>query len=94
VASFGIGVTDAYQGQGVGKLLTGAMMDLADNWLGLARLELTVFTDNTKAKALYEQFGFVLEGTMRGYALRRGWYSDTYCMARLNPRFSGMLQNK
>lgn len=39
------------------------ILDLADNWLMLARIELGVFTDNEKAIKLYEKFGFKIEGT-------------------------------
>ncbi len=34
------------------------ILDLADNWLMLVRIELGVFTDNEKAIKLYEKFGF------------------------------------
>lgn len=43
-------------------------LDLADNWLGLSRVELTVFTDNATAIALYEKFGFEIEATHRRFA--------------------------
>jgi putative acetyltransferase len=56
---------------------------MADNWLRIVRLELTVYTDNPAALHLYEKFGFVIEGTHRAYALRDGTYVDTYCMARV-----------
>jgi putative acetyltransferase len=50
--------------KGVGHALLEAMLDLADNWLNLARLALFVFTDNTHAVRLYERLGFTIEGTM------------------------------
>ena len=62
-----------------------AAIDLADNWLNLLRLELTVYADNLAAQRLYEGQGFVLEGTHRGYALRQGRYVDALAMARLHP---------
>ncbi len=40
-------------------------MDLADNWLNLQRLELTVYSDNAAAIALYRKFGFEQEGCHR-----------------------------
>jgi putative acetyltransferase len=86
VASFGMAVHDDYQGQGVGSALMAAMLDLADNWLGLRRIELTVYTDNAPAIRLYEKFGFLIEGTARAYALRAGSYVDAYFMARLRLR--------
>jgi putative acetyltransferase len=82
-ASFGMAVHDDFQGQGIGSALMRAMLDLTDNWLGLRRLELFVYTDNQPAIHLYEKFGFQIEGTARGYALRAGQYVDAYMMARL-----------
>ena len=62
-----------------------AICDYADNWAQILRLELGVFTDNLAAIALYKKFGFVIEGTHRGYALRHGQFADSYTMARLHP---------
>jgi L-phenylalanine/L-methionine N-acetyltransferase len=33
--------------------------------------------------ALYEMFGFEIEGTHRRYAFRNGEYADAYSMARV-----------
>lgn len=79
----GMAVHDAFQGRGVGGALLAAALDLADNWLGLRRVALTVYTDNAPAIHLYEQFGFVVEGTLRDYAFRAGTYVDAHQMARL-----------
>lgn len=85
VGTLGMAVRDDWQGRGVGSALMTAALELADGWLQLTRVELTVFTDNAPAVALYEKFGFVLEGTHKGYAFRDGAYVDTYTMARLRP---------
>jgi putative acetyltransferase len=69
----------------VGTALVKAAVDLADNWLHLLRLELTVWADNAVARRLYERHGFVLEGTHRAYAFRHGRYVDAHAMARLHP---------
>jgi putative acetyltransferase len=61
------------------------MIDLADNWLGLRRIELTVFADNVAAIHLYQKCGFTIEGTARQFALREGAYCDAHTMARLHP---------
>ncbi len=84
--SLGMAVPAAWQRKGVGTALLGAIIELADHWLGLARLELTVYVDNEAALALYRKHDFEIEGTMRGYALRRGALVDTYAMARLRDR--------
>jgi len=81
----GINVAADWQGRGVGKLLMHSLCDYADNWLGLLRIELDVFADNTRAQALYGRFGFVREGVRRCEALRDGVYVDGWLMARLNP---------
>jgi putative acetyltransferase len=62
-----------------------ALMDLADNWYGLRRLELTVYADNPAAVHLYQKFGFTIEGTAHQYALRNGELVDALYMARLRP---------
>ena len=82
-AGLGMAVRDDWQRRGVGTALMRAAIDLADNWLNYRRLELTVYTDNAAALALYRKFGFVVEGTLVAYAYRNGRYVDTYTMARL-----------
>ncbi len=82
----GLGVVSPWQGKGVGSGLLGALVDLADNWLNVFRLELTVYVDNERAIALYRKFGFEMEGTHRAYALRAGQYVDACAMARLRPK--------
>jgi putative acetyltransferase len=82
-ATLGMAVRDDYQGKGVGTALLRELIDAADNWLGLRRLELTVYTDNERAIRLYQRFGFETEGAHRGYALKAGVYADALVMARL-----------
>ncbi|MFO1415354.1 MAG: GNAT family N-acetyltransferase [Burkholderiales bacterium] len=83
--SIGMSVRDDWQGKGVGTALMKALLDLADHWFAYRRLELTVYTDNAAAIALYRKFGFEVEGTLRQYALRDGVLVDAYTMARLRP---------
>jgi len=79
----GISVHEEWQGKGVGAALMRAILDLADNWLNLTRIELEVFADNEAAIHLYERFGFEVEGTLRQHAFRDGTYVDSKIMARL-----------
>ncbi len=81
--SIGMAVHDAYSGRGAGSALMGAIIDLADNWLQLKRLELSAYADNARAIALYERFGFEREGLHRAYSWRNGAYVDSLAMARL-----------
>jgi L-phenylalanine/L-methionine N-acetyltransferase len=79
----GICVHDDFHRRGIGTALLGALIDAADRWLNLRRLELTVYVDNAPAIALYKKFGFAIEGTRRQDAFRDGRFVDSYAMARL-----------
>ena len=84
-AALGMSVRDEWHRRGVGSALLAAAVDLADNWLNFKRIELTVYTDNAVALALYRKFGFEIEGTLRAYAFRGGRFIDAYTMARIAP---------
>lgn len=84
-ASIGMGVHDDYAGRGIGRALLSAALDVADNWLNLTRIELSVYTDNERAIRLYHRAGFEVEGTLRNFAFRNGVLVDALTMARLGP---------
>jgi putative acetyltransferase len=81
-AGVGLYVHASHQRKGIGKTLMDAILDIADNWLKLKRVELSVFTDNEPAIALYKKMGFVVEGTKKYSAVRSGVHADEYLMAR------------
>lgn len=83
VGQIGMAVRDDWQGKGAGSALMQAMIDLADQWLNLSRIELEVYTDNESAIHLYKKYGFVIEGTHPRFAFREGKFVDVYAMARL-----------
>jgi L-phenylalanine/L-methionine N-acetyltransferase len=85
VRGLGIGIAQDWQGQGLGRRLIARLLDWADNWAGVLRVELTVHTDNDRAIALYRGMGFIEEGRHRAYAIKNGRYVDALCMARLHP---------
>lgn len=83
VANIGMAVHPEFHAQGIGTALLAALLDLADNWLALRRIELEVYSDNEAAQALYRKHGFEVEGTAREYAFRDGRYVDALLMARV-----------
>lgn len=91
--NIGIMIHKDYQNQGVGTALISALIDVADNWLMLVRLELTVFEKNERAIHLYEKFRFEKEGLKRFAAIKEGKYENEYLMARINPTFRSFLNN-
>jgi putative acetyltransferase len=84
-AAVGMAVKTSARRAGVGSALLVAAIDLAERWLQVRRIELEVYTDNAAAIALYQKFGFVIEGTLRRYAFRDGEWVDVFAMARLAP---------
>jgi L-phenylalanine/L-methionine N-acetyltransferase len=83
VGRIGMGVHDAWRNRGIGTALLAALIEAADRWLGLRRLELNVYIDNEQAIRLYRRFGFDMEGTHRAFALRDGVLVDAFAMARV-----------
>lgn len=83
VATFGMGVREKFQGKGVGSKLLSSVIDLAENWLNIQRIELTVYTDNDSAIVLYKKHGFIIEGESSMFAFRNGQYVSAYHMARV-----------
>ena len=63
--TLGLGIADAYQGQGLGATLMDQVMAAARR-LGLSRVYLTVVQDNHVAWGLYERRGFVRYGEFVG----------------------------
>ena len=93
VAGVGMAVRDDRHGRGIGTALMRSAIELADGWLNYRRLELTVYTDNLAALALYRKFGFAIEGTCMAYAFRDGRYVDAYLMARINPPLQALADD-
>jgi putative acetyltransferase len=85
VMSLGICIHPDGQGLGLGWVLLTALLDYADRWSQVLRVELEVYADNARAIRLFESLGFETEGRLRGASLRDGVYVDTLCMARWHP---------
>lgn len=90
VGSLGIFIHRDYQNAGVGTALMKTILDLADNWLMLVRVELEVYADNECAMHLYEKMGFEVEGLRRKAVVRNGRYIDEYLMGRIRSTGDGV----
>jgi ribosomal protein S18 acetylase RimI-like enzyme len=82
VGTLGIGVVPQARHIGIGAKLIEATVSKAST-KGISRIELTVRIDNANAKALYERFGFTVEGVNRSAFFVDGKFYDTYSMALL-----------
>ena len=82
VRALGVTVARSAQGCGVGSALMQGLLEWADQWAQVKRIELRVNVDNLVAISLYKKFGFVEEGRMVGECFRAGAYVDVFAMAR------------
>ena len=78
-----LGVRQALQGGGIGSILMQMLVATARDFVGLQRLQLTVFSDNPAAIGLYQKFGFAIEGRHPRFARRGDNFVDALTMARL-----------
>ena len=85
-ATFNAFVAPEWQRRGVGSALAAALLDWADGWAGLLRIELDVQQGNDAALAFARRHGFEPEGVLRAALLRDGAYVDVNLLARLHPR--------
>lgn len=81
--SIGMCIVEQARGRGGGRLLMETVMAHA-RASPLHKVELEVWIDNARAIALYEAFGFEVEGERRRHYRRRdGTLRSTFLMARL-----------
>jgi putative acetyltransferase len=70
VADLGMAILDGWRGRGVGSALMAAAVDFARAH-GAHKVALQVWPHNTRAVALYEKFGFAVEGRLRRHWPRK-----------------------
>ena len=80
VGTLGLGVLAEWRGRGIGRQLIIQTIELART-TGLEKIELTVYSDNTRAMRLYESLGFEYEGRRRNARKLDGTYQDFLLMA-------------
>jgi ribosomal protein S18 acetylase RimI-like enzyme len=77
--TLGMGVVAAHRGKGLGSQMLRTCIDHAAR-IGLAKVELTVYTSNVQAVSLYRQFGFTQTGLVRDYRRIDGLTQDALMM--------------
>jgi len=82
VATLGMSVKQDWRGKGVGRALMTDALEWAPT-AGIKRIELYVYVRNAPAIALYERFGFVVEGRRKAFIREGDEYLDDFVMARL-----------
>jgi len=82
-AVFGISIKEKYWNIGIGSALLTEIIGQTKA-MGYEQLELGVFSDNAKARRLYERFGFEPWGAVKNaYKLKDGTYRDEILMGRM-----------
>jgi RimJ/RimL family protein N-acetyltransferase len=76
------------KGQGVGRAALRTTKKVAFDDLGAHRLWLDVKTHNTRARALYESEGFVVEGVLRESVRTDRGFESLTVMSMLQPEFA------
>ncbi|PKL11661.1 MAG: hypothetical protein CVV52_13075 [Spirochaetae bacterium HGW-Spirochaetae-8] len=76
---FGLSVSKAWWGKGIGSLLLQALVDWAPG-AGIGKIHLQVRSDNERAIAIYRRFGFVDEAVIRHQFFIDGQYHDLLWM--------------
>ncbi len=90
-AILGIFIGDKeYQNKGYGTDATRTLLRYAFQEAGLHRIELEVFSFNTRAIRTYEKVGFRLEGTRRQCLYREGAWHDEHIMAILKGEWEAL----
>lgn len=76
-----MGMHPNYRGMGYGTKLLKAVLEKAKEF-GLEKVELSVYTSNLPAIALYKKLGFEEEGLMKKYRKLDGKYFHCLSMAK------------
>lgn len=82
-AELGVVVATGAGGKGRGKAITRGLLEFAQV-LGIHRVWLTVFQDNSKALGMYLACGFAIEGILRDGAFKNGIFKNLIVMGKIN----------
>lgn len=79
-----------YWGRGLGTQVTQLVTHYGFNDLGLHRIELTVYANNSAALSAYQKAGYVQEGVKRQCGYRNGEFLDQVQMSILAHEWRGL----
>tara|TARA_B110001454_G_scaffold16145_1_gene14563 strand:+ start:50830 stop:51381 length:552 start_codon:yes stop_codon:yes gene_type:complete len=83
IGEFGMSMAKAFRGQGIGTRLLQSLVDWAQENKTIEKINLTVHSDNQRARALYERMGFIVEGIKKNeIKYEDGHYVDAVLMGR------------
>lgn len=74
---------EEHRGKGIGREALSLLLRYAFDTLGLRRVELTVFAENSRARLCYLKAGFIEEGVARQKTWKNGKFHDIVSMAIL-----------
>lgn len=77
---FGMSVSKAHWGQGIGAALLDVLIEWAKETKTVRKINLRVRTDNERAVRLYKSKGFKHEGTLTNEMFTHGQYHDLFAM--------------
>lgn len=80
-ATLGMGILEEFRGRGIGSKLMASALEHAKT-CGLEKIELSVYTTNERAIALYKKHGFEQEGLLKKYRKLDKKYCDCLMMAK------------
>jgi RimJ/RimL family protein N-acetyltransferase len=78
------------RGRGIGTEATRLIVGYGFERLGLHRVELQVYSNNARARRVYEKAGFAVEGVRREVSLRDGEWTDEVIMSVLDREWAAL----
>lgn len=79
---------EEHRGKGIGREALSLLLRYAFDTLGLRRVELTVFAENSRARLCYLKAGFTEEGVARQKTWKNGKFHDVVSMAVLRDEWA------
>ena len=82
-ANMGLWIASQFHGQGYGAEAVRLITEYGFNKLGLQKINAMIFVGNFASRKIFEKNGFLLEGTIRHAAKKRGKLIDEWSMGKI-----------